>query len=380
MEDVNMNLKALYEKRDALYEEAKKLVDGVQTETRAFNEEEREKYNELLKEIRDLGDTIKAAEEMPELSGEVRTVDEKTKETQAEIETRMFDAYLRGKILEDRAAGNLDKGSNGAVIPATIINKIVEEMSNISPLFERAEKYVVKGNITIPVYNAGPTMAYAQEFTALTSTTGNFTSITLTGYLAGALCKISRSLINNSNFDLVSFVVRKMAETAVEWFEGEMIHGTSGSITGLSTATPAVTAASATAVTAEELIDLQDSVHDKYQRDAIWVMSPKTRNAVRKLKDGQGNYLLVRDFAADYTYSLLGKQVYVSDNMPDMATKKVTIFYGDPSGLAVKISEGAEVEVLRERYADEHAVGVVCWMEADCKIENPQKIAVLKQA
>lgn len=373
-----MNLKALYEKRDALYEEAKKLVDGVQAETRAFNEEERTKYDELLKEIRELGDTIKAAEEMPELSGEVRAVDEKTKESQAEIETRMFDAYLRGKILEERA--EMDKGTNGAVIPTTIINKIVEEMANISPLFERATRYVVKGNITIPVYNAGPTMAYAQEFVALTSTTGNFTSVTLTGFLAGALCKVSRSLINNTNFDLVSFVVRKMAETAAEWFEGEMINGTSGSIEGLSTATPAVTAAGTSAVTADELIDLQDSLHDTYQRDAIWVMSPKTRNAIRKLKDGQGNYLLVREFFADYSYSLLGKQVYVSDNMPDMATGNNAIFYGDPSGLAVKISEGAEVEVLREKFADEHAVGVVCWMEADCKIENPQKIAVLQMA
>ena len=75
---------------------------------------------------------------------------------------------------------------------------------------------------------------------------------------------------------------------------------------------------------------------------------------------------------------LLGKPIYVSDNMDDIEAGKMVIYYGDMSGLAVKITEEMEVQVLREKYATQHAVGVVAWMELDAKIENDQKLAALK--
>ena len=106
-------------------------------------------------------------------------------------------------------------------------------------------------------------------------------------------------------------------------------------------------------------------------------MSPKTRTAIRKLKDSNGRYLLQDDVTAPFGKSLLGKPVYVSDNMPDIAAGKRAIYYGDMSGLAVKISEDLEIQVLREKYATQHAIGVVGWMEIDSKVENAQKIAVL---
>ena len=69
--------------------------------------------------------------------------------------------------------------------------------------------------------------------------------------------------------------------------------------------------------------------------------------------------------------------MYVSDNMPDMEAGKVAIYYGDMRGLATKFSENMEIEVLREKYATQHAVGVVAWLEFDSKVENNQKIAKL---
>ncbi len=107
-------------------------------------------------------------------------------------------------------------------------------------------------------------------------------------------------------------------------------------------------------------------------------MHPQTRTAIRKLKDGDGNYLLQRDYTSKWNYTLLGKPVYASDNMPAPAAGAMTIYYGDMSGLASKISEELEVQVLFERFADQHAIGVVGFAEADAKIANAQKIAVLK--
>ena len=258
--------------------------------------------------------------------------------------------------------------------------KITETVKEISPLYHLSTHYDVGGTLTIPSYDESTqkiTMAYATEFTALTSTSGKFTSISLGGFLAGALTKISMALINNSKFDIVSYVIRKMAEAVSEWLENELINGTDGKIEGVSKVTAAVTPASATAIPPDDLRDLQDSIPDKLQPRCIGVMSRATRTAIRKLKDGEGNYLLNKDATAKWGYSLFGHDVYVSQSMPDMAAGKRAVLYLDPTGLAVKVAENPSVQVLREKFADEHAVGVICWMEVDSKVENKQKIAVL---
>ena len=188
---------------------------------------------------------------------------------------------------------------------------------------------------------------------------------------------MSKSLVNNSQFDLVSFVVAKMAESIAKWIENQLLNGTLNKITGLSTVKQSVTAAAATVLTADELIDVQEEVPDAFQGNAIWIMNKTTRKAIRKLKDGQGNYLLNKDATARWGYTLLGKDVYTSDNMSGMEAGKTAIYYGDMSGLAVKLSENVSIEILREKYATQHAIGVVGWIEIDSKVENEQKISKL---
>lgn len=376
-----MKYKQLIEKRNALIEEMEKMVEACETETRAFNEDENKRYEEITKELNDLDATLKAADDLDEKRNyqPIEKPDE-TKD-QAELEERAFESYIRGTLdLETRADVNLTKSDNGAVIPSSIANKIIEKVKEMSPLFAMATHYNVGGTLTIPSYDESTqkiTMAYATEFTAIDSTSGKFTSISLTGFLAGARSLVSKSLVNNSQFDLVPFVVRKMAEAAAYWIENQLINGTTSKIEGLSKVAASVTAASATAVTADELIDLQETIPDVYQGGCIWVMSKATRTAIRKLKDGQNNYLLNKDATSRWGYTLFGKDVYISDNMPDMAAGKRAILYLDPTGLAVKMTETPSVEVLREKYADQHAIGVICWMELDSKVENAQKIAAL---
>lgn len=376
-----MKYKQLIEKRNALIEEMEKMVEACETETRAFNEDENKRYEEITKELNGLDATLKAADELDEKRSYQPI--EKPDETKdrAELEERAFESYIRGTLdLETRADVNLTKSDNGAVIPSSIANKIIEKVKEMSPLFAMATHYNVGGTLTIPSYDESTqkiTMAYATEFTAIDSTSGKFTSISLTGFLAGARSLVSKSLVNNSQFDLVPFVVRKMAEAAAYWIENQLINGTTSKIEGLSKVAASVTAASATAVTADELIDLQETIPDVYQGGCIWVMSKATRTAIRKLKDGQNNYLLNKDAASRWGYTLFGKDVYISDNMPDMAAGKRAILYLDPTGLAVKMTETPSVEVLREKYADQHAIGVICWMELDSKVENAQKIAAL---
>lgn len=378
------NLKKLSERRVELMTQLENLVKTCETETRAFNEEEQKQYSDILAEVRSIDATLDAADQGAALQRVERRAagGQKENPSQEEMETRAFECYIRGVSadVETRAAVNMTVGDNGAVIPTSIANKIIEMVKEISPLYQLATHYDVGGTLTIPSYDESTqkiTMAYATEFTALTSSSGKFTSISLGGFLAGALTKVSMSLVNNSKFDIVSYVIRKMAEAVSEWIENELINGTASKIEGLSKVTASVTAAAATAITSDELIDLQESIPDALQANCIWVMSRATRKAIRKLKDGDGNYLLNKDATSKWGYSLFGHDVYVSQSMPDMAAGKRAVLYLDPTGLAVKAAENPSVQVLREKFADEHAIGVICWMEVDSKVENKQKVAVL---
>lgn len=376
-------LKALIEKRNMKVTQMQALVDKAKAEERAMTEEEMTQFNNLEKEIKDLDATIEAEKRAQELTIVDSSKNDGKAEERAVAEERAFENYIRG-IVEERADVNLTVGDNGAVIPTSIANKIIKKVYDICPIYQLATRYNVGGILTIPYYDETTQkieMAYATEFTDLESTSGKFASIELKGFLAGSLTKISKSLINNSQFDIVSFVINAMAEAISRWIENELLNGTTpNKIAGLSTVTQTVTTASSTTITADELIDLQEAVPDTYQANAIWIMNKATRTAIRKLKDDEGNYILNKDATSKWGYTLFGKDVYTSENMPTMAAGNTAIYYGDMSGLAVKLSEDVSIEVLREKFATQHAVGVVGWIEIDSKVENAQKIAKLVMA
>lgn len=396
--------KILEEKYNDKMARAEELV-GI-AETRELTEDEAMELAEIRDDVKKIKAALGIEDEMRSLlsaekkEDSVPTEEDEKVNEERSIEERelnernAFEAYIRGKVNERGSETDLTKSDNGAVIPASIANKIIRKVYDICPVLQKSSKYNVKGTLTIPYYNdESPkdkiTVAYADEFSALTSHVGEFTSnISLTGFLAGALVKVSRSLINNSQFDIVEHVINLMAEAIARFIERELLIGTPANagagtpakVLGLSTLTNAVTAASASAITADEVIKLHDSIKDRYQRGAIWIMSPATRTALRLLKDSMGRYLLQDDITSEFGTKLLGKDVFVSDNMPEIATGNTVIYYGDLTGLATKFNEEISIQILRERYADEHADGVIGWLEFDAKVEDQQKIAKLVMA
>lgn len=386
---MDKNLKALLEKRSALIAELDGMVKGLENdkgEVRAFTEDEMKAYGEKKTEVEALTASIRAIQETRAEDITVPAEDSPAAndaEQRAADEHRMFEEYLRGKAVEVRAGANWTKTDNGAVIPSTIVNKIIDKVNEISPVYQLSTKYVVGGTINIPYYDGSEqdvSCAYSEDFAELEASAGKFKSIQLTGYLVGSLALISRQLINNSSFDIVSYVIGKIAQKISLFIDKEIINGSSGHGEGLSKAENVVTAASQSVVTADELIDVQDTVPDVYQADSVWIMSKAMRSAIRKLKDGDGNYLLNKDATTKWGYTLFGKPVYITDAIPGIEAGKAALYYGDFSGLAVKIGEGVSLQLLMEKYATQHAVGAVAWFEFDSKIENQQKIAVLKMA
>lgn len=382
-----MELKKLMEQRAAKQAEMKAMLDKAGAEERALNKDERESFDKLESEIRDLDGTINAIQAQRDIElnapkDEAEDDKDEAKESAEstdEAEERAFADYIRGNYDEIRSAVNMTKGDNGAVIPSSIANKIIEEIIDICPIFADADRYNVKGSLSIPYYDEGTSaiqMEYADEFTDGESKSGKFLNITLTGYLGRAICDVSKSLINNSQFDIVSFVVKRMALAAAKFIEGELLNGTDDKIEGLSTLTPAVVTADKSKVTVEELIDLQESIPDAYQGNAYWIMNKKTRTAIRKFKTAEGEFILNRDLNSRWGYTLLGKDVYCSDAVAELGTaSKDVIFYGDMKGLAVKVSEDINIEVLRETQARRHVVEVLGFVELDAKVQNAQMVS-----
>lgn len=383
-----MNIKALLEKKEDLKAKMKGIVDTAKLENRELTEDEVKNFDELEKSIKDVESTIERMKKVENMEVKTPKVEDKKELTQEEKDVKAFANFIRNKVNgimnEGTTDVNLTKGDNGAVIPKTIAKKIIDKVIEISPLYASATKYNAKGTLAIPKYDDTTddvTVAYATEFDELVSHSGKFATVELVGFLIGALTKISKSLLNNSDFNLTEYVINKMAEKFKLFYEGEMINGTTNKISGIvgsyDSTNMKVVLGAKSSITADELIDIQETVPDAFQTGAYWIMNRDTRKVIRKLKDSDGNYILNRAFNEKWDYELLGKPVYCSEKVNKLGTaSKAVIFYGDFSGLAVKETEEMEIQVLVEKFATQHAIGVCGYSELDAKVENTQKIAV----
>ena len=391
-----MNTKGLVEKKNDLVTRAEEIINDAELNKRELTDDEAQELAEIRDDVKKIKEALQIADEIKDEKKELKEEEGATMAEEKELkenackeeaEKRAFEEYVRGVVNERGTDVVLDKAQNGAVIPVTIANKIIAKVYDICPILERSTKYNVKGKLVVPFYDENSnaiTVTYAEEFEELTSSVGKFDKIELGGFLAGTLTLISKSLINNAQFNITDFIVERMAYAIKRFIEDQLLNGYAGTgasagVTGLTSlpAARAITAAATTAITADEVVRLHDAVKDDFQANAIWIMSPATRTALRTLKSNTGYYLLNDDVSTPFGSSLLGKPVYVTDNMPDMAAGKTAIYYGDMRGLATKFSEEMTIEVLREKYATQHAVGVVGWLEFDAKVEDAQKIAKL---
>ena len=383
------------------------ILESAKKEERALSEDEISKFNELKKLIGEIDATIKAEEESREMDIEEKkenkneeTKDDVEKDDNVKSEERAFTEYIVSGKQRANSPG-MSYGNNGAIVPTTIAKKIIEKVKELSPIYDKVEKFTTKGTLEIPVYDTdssatSPTgdvnVAYqGDEFTALVAGQGKFTSVELKGYSHGALSVISRKLLNNEDINVTTFLTNKMAQAFAEFWEKELLVGsgaTNNHMTGaISTtnlvATGNTTYTAANAAKIDNLINLQLAVPQQYQKNAMWIMNKAVFTELRKVKDGNGNYYLAygKGITEGFDWQLLGKPVYISDNMPAATSaNNIPVLYGDFAGMAMKISQNLEIQLMREKYIDKNAIGIVGWAECDSKIQNNQMIAGLKMA
>lgn len=370
-------MKELIEKRNSIVEEINNLFKAAETEKRALTEDEQSTFDAKTAELKALDKTIEAKREARSLT----MMDDETpktpeakeeKRSTEEIEERAFETYLR-----EQRAGEMAKGDNGAVIPTTIANRIIDTVKQVAPIYALTTKFNVKGKLQFPVAKDTITTGYQTEFTDIASSAVGFDNVELDGYLIGALSKVSVSLINNAQFDIVGYVVNKIAQSIAEFLEKELIVGATN-IKGITDASyegegvTKVETATKGKLTADDLIDTQAALKMNVQDGCAWLMNQAMLTKVRKLTDNNGQYILNPDLRTGFGYELLGKPVMISDEMP-----ADTVVYGNWTAMYVNIHEDINIRQLNEVYAAQHGVGFVAWAELDAKLVEQDKFAKL---
>lgn len=403
-----MKIKAMTEKRNKLYDKAQEIFNKAADEERELTSEEDAQFEELCAKVKKYDDMIDKAKELRRTSEnpaeDINNLDPRDFENgepadisgmkQFAADVRELAGYIRAKAAGKEIMGNasnLTYGDNGAVIKHTIINKILEKVDDITPLYQLCNKYTVAGTLTIPKEDEttdSVTVALATEFTDLESHSSKLTAVSLEPQLYGCLVKVSRKLIGSSDFDLVNWLIGKIARKLAVWYDLVIIKGIAsgntqvidGILHSYDSTNMKKVLASKTAVTADEIIDLQELVPDALQAGAFFVMARSTRRAIRKLKDTTNNYLLVSDNNSRFGKRLFESDVYTTPAMDELganATDKLIMLYVNPQGVALQEPPTKELQILNEKFATQHATGIVMWGEIDAEVEDTQAVAAL---
>jgi HK97 family phage major capsid protein len=266
-------MKTLIEKRNALLDEMDGIVNKASQETRAFSEEENARFEAIKAEIAGIDKTLAAAEESRKLEKvivkdpEQRSAEE-TRKLEIEKEERAFVEFVR----EGRAT-NLPQGTNGVVIPKTISNRIIDKVKNLSPILSKATIYEIEGALSIPVYDyTQHTTAYqGTEFTAITASAGTFTSVDLNGFVIGSLALISKKLVNNSQIDVLPFIINEISKSIANFLENELVAGPGTNMKGLAQNANTYNGATTLVITPQELIAMKAKIPQVFQEGSAWI-------------------------------------------------------------------------------------------------------------
>lgn len=372
------NLKKLMERREELKKKLAELVDAADNEERAMTEEETKDFDAAEKEIKEIDATIAREERARNIPTVQQPAEnhEMTQEERAAADEKAFADFIMNRVTENRAGEiQLTQGNNGAIVPTTIANRIIKAVRDMVPFLQLSDVIYTNGKLSVPVYGEDSTnyikADYVDEGTELTDNIGKFTTIDLTGYVVGALALVSNKLKDNTDINVVDFVINQVAESIAEKLEKEFVNG-STKIIGITSATKGITAASATAITYDELVSLKHSLKQRFRANARWIMNPATYTALCKLKDGNGQPYFKED-----EYKILGLPVIESDSMPTIAASAKAIVCADLSGYTIKATKSVEIQVLREKFSTKNMLGVLAFGEYDAKITDSKKIAVL---
>ena len=273
----------------------------------------------------------------------------------------------------------------GYLVPDEFERTLVDTLEDEN-IFRRLAKVITtsSGDRKIPVVASKGTASWIDEEGAIPESDDSFGQVSIGAYKLGTMIKVSEELLNDSVFNLETYIAKEFARRIGNKEEDAFFTGDgSGKPTGILAATGGaqlgVTTASATAITIDEILDLFYSLKAPYRNKAVFVMNDATVKAIRKLKDGQGQYLWQPSLQAGTPDTILNRPLYTSAYVPAIAASAKTIAFGDFGYYWVADRQGRVFKRLNELYAATGQVGFVATQRVDGKLILPEAIKVLQQ-
>ena len=390
---------ALREKRANLWNETKAFLDSHRGEDGMVSAEDNATYEKMEADVVALGKEIERLERQaaidremdqpttaPLVSAPVAKNPEQKAGRASDEYKKAFWNQMRGRnTYEVRNAlqvGELTEG--GYTVPDEFEHQLIEGLEDENIM--RGLVHTIRtgsGDHKIPIVASHGTGSWVEEEGTIPESDDAFSQLSLSAHKFATMIRISRELLNDSAFDLAVYIAHEFVrragaaeEQAILTGDGShkpigLLHDTLGAQVG-------VTAASATAITADELIDMQHSLKSGYRRKACWIMNDATISAIRKLKDGQGQYIWQPGIKEGAPDMLFNQKVLMSNYMPLIASGNKVILYGDFSYYWLAEREGRTLERLNELYAVTDQVGFKMTERLDGRLILPEAVKCLK--
>jgi len=278
-----------------------------------------------------------------------------------------------------------DDAEGGYLVPDEYEHKLIEALEEENIFRKLAHTIQTdSGERKIPVVASKGTANWIDEEGPYEDSDDAFSQITIGAHKLGTTIKVSEELLRDSVFNLEDYISREFARRIgareeESFFTGDGNGKPLGVLADAGGAEVGVTAASATAITADELMDLFHSLKTPYRKNAVWVMNDATIKAVRKLKDNNGQYLWQAALTAGAPNTLLGRPVYTSAYMPTIAAGAKSVAFGDFKYYWIADRQGRTFKRLNELYAKNGQVGFIGSQRVDGKLTLTEAIKVLQQ-
>ena len=395
-----MTINELRTKRATAWEAAKAFLDSHRNDKGVLSAEDDATYSRMESEITDLGKEISRMERLDAMDKEMSRATStpltaKPEAPKADTKVgRASDAYREAfwnharkrDSYEIRNALQVGTDSEGGyLVPDTFEKKLITSLEEENVIRKHAHVFTTSnGSHKIPVVSSRGTAAWVDEEGQIPESDDVFGQQLIGAHKISTLIKVSEELLNDSAFDLESYFATEFARRIGNAEEAAFLSGNgSGKPTGILAdvggAEIGVTAASETAITADELIDLFYSLKSPYRKKAIWVLNDRTIKAIRKLKDSNGQYLWQPALHEGEFDTILGKRIYTSPYAPELGAGAKSIAFGDFSYYWIGDRQGVAFKRLNERYAETGQVGFLASKRVDGKLILPEAIKVLQQ-
>ncbi len=389
----------LREKRAKAWEATKAFLDTKRGTDGLISAEDTAIYDKMEADVVNLGKEIDRLERQQSLDFELSkplnspltskptvTGDTKTGRSSDEYKSAFWKAMRSKNHYDLQNALQIGSDSEGGYLVPDEFERTLIQALEEENVFRKLAKIITTstGDKKIPVVVTKGTASWIDEEGAIPESDDSFGQVSIGAYKLATMIKVSDELLNDNVFNLESYIAKEFARRiGTKEEEAFFIGDGTGKPTGIFNATGGaevgVTAASATAITLDDVMDLFFSLKSPYRKNATFVMNDATVKAIRKLKDGNGNYIWQPSIVAGTPDTILTRPVLTSSFVPTIASAAKSIAFGDFSYYWVADRQGRAFKRLNELYAATGQVGFVATQRVDGKLILPEAIKTLQQ-